>query len=58
MKIYENKYYLSCIKCDKVIIKFMIDNNVIIIKVALENRLTYADKIASEYPDVLIKKNK
>jgi len=56
--IYENnsnKYYLSCIKSDKLMIKFMIDNKVMTLKSALENNLISADKVASEYPDVLIK---
>ena len=56
--IYENdnhKYYLRCIKSDKVMIKFMIENKVMTLKSALENNLISADKIASEYPDVLIK---
>lgn len=57
--IYENnghKYYLGCIKSDKVMIKFMINNKVMTLKSALENNLISALKIASEYPDVLIKK--
>ena len=56
--IYENngkKYYLSCIKSDKVMIKFLINNKVMTLKSALENKLISADKIASEYPDILIK---
>ena len=56
--VYENngnKYYLSCIKSDKVMIKFMINNKVMTLKSALENNLITADKIASEYPDILIK---
>lgn len=56
--VYENnsnKYYLSCIKSDKVMIKFMINNKVMTLKSALENNLISADKIASEYPDILIK---
>lgn len=56
--IYENnsnKYYLSCIKSDKVMIKFMINNKVMTLKLALEKNLISADKIVSEYPDVLIK---
>ena len=36
-------------------IKFMIENKVMTLKSALENNLISADKIASEYPDVLIK---
>ena len=58
-QIYENnghKYYLSCIKSDKVMIKFMIDNKVMTLKSALETNLISADKIADDYPDVLIKK--
>jgi len=57
--VYENnghKYYLSCIKSDKVLIKFMINNKVMTLKSALENNLISADKVASEYPDILIKK--
>lgn len=56
--IYENnnhKYYLRCIKSDKVMIKFMIDNKVMSLKSALDNNLISADKIASEYPDILLK---
>lgn len=57
--IYESnghKYYLSCIKSDKVMIKFMINNKVMTLKSALENNLISADKVASEYPNVLIRK--
>ena len=57
--IYQNnnhKYYLNCIKSDKVMIKFMTQNKVMTLKSALENNLISADKVASEYPDVLIKK--
>ena len=57
--IYENnnhKYYLRCIKSDKVMIKFMIDNKVATLKSALENNLISADKVSSDYPDLLIKK--
>ena len=56
--IYENnehKYYLSCIKSDKVMIKFMINDKVMTLKSALENNMISADKVANEYPDVLIK---
>ena len=56
--VYENnehKYYLSCIKSDKVMIKFMINNKVMTLKSALENNFISADKVANEYPDVLIK---
>lgn len=57
--IYENnnyKYYLNCIKSDKVMIKFMIENKVMTLKYALENNYISAEKVASEYPDILIKK--
>lgn len=37
-------------------IKFMIDNKVMTLKSALETNLISADKIADDYPDVLIKK--
>ena len=56
--IYENnshKYYLTCIKSDKLMIKFMINNKVMTLKEALENNLISAEKVANEYPDVLIK---
>ncbi|MBE6155369.1 MAG: hypothetical protein E7164_01270 [Firmicutes bacterium] len=59
--IYENdknKYFLNCIKSDKVMIKFMIENRVMSLKYALENHVISAEKVASEYPDVLIKKPK
>ena len=59
--IYENneyKYYLSCIKSDKVMIKFMINNKVMNLKYALENNIISADKVANEYPDILIKEKK
>lgn len=56
--IYKNnnhKYYLRCIKSDKVMIKFMIENKVMTLKSALENNLISPDKVANEYPNVLIK---
>lgn len=57
--IYQNnnhKYYLNCQKSDKVMIKFMIENKVMLLKEALKNNYISADKVASEYPNVLIKK--
>ena len=36
-------------------IKFMINNKVMTLKAALENNLISAEKVANEYPDVLIK---
>ena len=56
--IYEsngNKYYLSCMKSNMVMIKFLINNKVMTLKYALENKLISAEKIASEYPNVLLK---
>lgn len=51
-------YYLSCIKSDKVMIKFLINNKVMTLKSALENKLISAEKVSSDYPDVLIKMEK
>ena len=57
-QIYEfdnHKYYLSCIKSDKVLIKFLLTNKVMTLKYALENNYISADKVASDYPNILIK---
>ena len=59
--IYENdnyKYYLTCIKSDKLMIKFLLNNKVMTLKYALENNYIFADKVVNEYPDILIKNKK
>lgn len=51
-----NKYYLNCIKSDKILINFLVNNKIMTLKSALENNLISAEKIANEYPNILLKK--
>ena len=56
--IYENnnnKYYLSCIKSDKVLIKFTLNNKTMKLKYALEKGYIEANRVSSDYPNILIK---
>ena len=58
--IYEddtNSYYLKG-NANEILIEFMLNNKVMMLKYALENKYISAEKVASEYPDVLIKKYK
>jgi len=59
--IYEDnryKYYLNCIKSDKVFIEFTTSNNKIILKEALNKNYITPSKLLETYPDILIKKKK
>lgn len=44
------KYYLCCFKSDKVMIKFMTENNVMTLKYALTNSYISADVVVEDYP--------
>lgn len=57
--IYEddkNSYYLKGYDTNEILIKFMLNNQTMTLKYALENKYISAEKVASEYPDILIKK--
>ena len=54
----EYDYYLNSDNVDEIAIKFVLNNQVMTLKYALDNDYISAEKIASEYPDILIKKNK
>lgn len=56
----DNKYnyYLNSENIDEIAIKFVLDNQVMTLKCALDNNYISAEKVASEYSDILIKKNK
>ena len=59
--IYEDnqyKYYLNCIKSDKVFIEFTTSNNKITLKEALNKKYITPSKLLETYPDILIKKKK
>ena len=50
------KYYLKSQNTDDILIKFMINNQVMTLKQALENKYIKAETISNDYPDILIKK--
>lgn len=59
--IYEDKqykYYLDCIKSDKVFIEFTTSNNKITLKEALNKKYITPDELLEIYPHILIKKKK
>lgn len=53
-----DNYYLNSDNIDEIAIKFTLTNQVMTLKYALENNYISAEKVASEYPDILIKKKK
>ena len=52
----KNSYYLKSNDTNEIAIKFMLNNQIMTLKYALENKYISAEKVASEYPDILIKK--
>lgn len=59
--IYEDKqykYYLDCIKSDKVFIEFTTSNNKITLKEALNKKYITPDELLEIYPHILIKNKK
>ena len=52
----KNSYYLKSDDPNEIAIKFMLNNQIMTLKYALENKYISAEKVASEYPDILIKK--
>ena len=57
--IYEDNkynYYLNSENNNEILIKFMLSNQIMTLKNALENKYISAEKVASEYPDILIRK--
>jgi hypothetical protein len=52
----KNSYYLKSDDTNEIAIKFMLNNQIMAIKYALENKYISAEKVASEYSDILIKK--
>ena len=52
----KNSYYLNSKDPNEILIKFMLNNKVMTLKYALENKYISAEKVASEYPDILIRK--
>lgn len=52
----KNSYYLKSDDTNEIAIKFMLNNRIMTLKYALENKYISAEKVASEYPDILIKK--
>jgi len=49
-------YYLNSDNVNEILIKFMLNNKVMTLKYALENKYISAEKVSLEYPDILIKK--
>lgn len=54
----EYDYYLNSDNVNEIAIKFVLNNQVMTLKYALDNDYISAEKVASEYSDILIKKNK
>lgn len=52
----KNSYYLKSNDTNEIAIQFMLNNQIMPLKYALENKYISAEKVASEYPDILIKK--
>lgn len=52
----KNSYYLKSDDTNEIAIKFMLNNQIMTLKYALENKYISAEKVASEYSDILIKK--
>lgn len=52
----KNSYYLKSDDTNEIAIKFMLNNQIMTLKYALENEYISAEKVAKEYPDILIKK--
>ncbi len=51
-----NSYYLRSENPNEITIKFMVNNQLMPLKYALENKYIPAEKVANEYPEILIKK--
>lgn len=49
-------YYLNSNNTNEILIKFMLNNKIMTLKYALENKYISAEKVADEYPDILIKR--
>ena len=59
--IYSNdkyNYYIKSMNIDEIAIKFTLTNQIMTLKYALENNYISAERVASGYPDILIKKDK
>ena len=52
----KNSYYLKSDNTNEIAIKFMLNDQIMTLKYALENKYISAEKVAKEYPDILIKK--
>lgn len=52
----KNSYYLKSDDTNEILIKFMLNNQIMTLKYALENKYISVRKVAKEYPDILIKK--
>ncbi len=52
----KNSYYLKSDNTNEIAIKFMLNNQIMSLKYALENKYISAEKVANEYPEILIKK--
>lgn len=52
----KNSYYIKSDDVNEMLIKFMLNNQTMTLKYALENEYISAEKVSDEYPDVLIKK--
>lgn len=52
----KNSYYLKSDNTNEILIKFVLNNQIMNLKYALENKYISAEKVANEYSDILIKK--
>lgn len=54
----KSNYYLNSDDTREILIQFMLNNKIMSLKYALENKYISAEKVTSEYPDILIKEEK
>ncbi len=52
----KNSYYLKSKNSNEILIEFILNNKVMTLKYALENKYISAEKVANDYKDILIKK--
>ena len=52
----QNKYYIKSENANDIMIRFLVNNQVMSLQNALEKKYVSAEKVARDYPDILIKK--
>lgn len=52
----KNSYYINSKDPNEILIKFMLNDQIMTLKYALENKYISAEEVAKDYPEILIKK--